>query len=273
MSIPQIDFFLTFAQIQSDMKVLRILAATAGALLLLVGCNRDIKTASVHDEGNVPLTEGSEASLNYSYDVEYLTGGVSREVMDRINTSLVQDQILMGNEEPDMDVKSACELWATGLVEGYQADTESFLDDYDEEASWMYNWEYELDGSFAGADPARHLQTYCVFYREYTGGAHGLFGYSYTVYDLTTGAVVKEEDLFQEGYEDSIAGLLFERVTASLEEQDFEDALMGDPYPNGNFSVDKDGVTWHFNPYEVAVYAAGVLEATLSWNELKPFLK
>ena len=273
MSTRPIEFFLTFGQIYTDMKVLRILAATAGSLLLLAGCNRDIKTASVHDEGNVPLAEGSEASLSYSYDVEYLTGGVSREVMDRINTSLVQDQILMGEEASDMDVKSACEVWANGLVEGYQADTESFLDDYDEEASWMFNWEYELNGSFAGADPARHLQTYCVFYREYTGGAHGLFGYSYTVYDLTTGAVVKEDDLFREGYEDGISELLLEKVTESLEEQSFEDALMGEPYPNGNFSVDKDGITWYFNPYEVAVYAAGVLDATLSWTDLKPFLK
>ena len=43
--------------------------------------------------------------------------------------------------------------------------------------------------------------------------------------------------------------------------------------PNGNFCVREDGVEWLFQPYEVGPYALGIVSATLSWDELTPFLK
>ena len=43
--------------------------------------------------------------------------------------------------------------------------------------------------------------------------------------------------------------------------------------PNGNFSVGKDGVEWIFQPYEAGPYALGIISATLTWQQLQPYLK
>lgn len=40
-----------------------------------------------------------------------------------------------------------------------------------------------------------------------------------------------------------------------------------------NFYVDKDGVTFLFQPYQVAPYSEGMPEVTLSWSELKRLVK
>ena len=42
--------------------------------------------------------------------------------------------------------------------------------------------------------------------------------------------------------------------------------------PNGNFFLDKEGITWSYQPYEVGPYALGIVTATLSWDDLKPYL-
>ena len=52
-----------------------------------------------------------------------------------------------------------------------------------------------------------------------------------------------------------------------------DDFFFSAPYPNGNFSVGKEGITWYFNPYDIAPYALGVIDVTLSWDQLKPLLK
>lgn len=55
--------------------------------------------------------------------------------------------------------------------------------------------------------------------------------------------------------------------------EDGEDLVFGMPEPNGNFSVSEEGVTWTYNPYEIAPYAMGAIELAVRWSDLKPYLK
>ena len=61
------------------------------------------------------------------------------------------------------------------------------------------------------------------------------------------------------------------RMLAEAEED--ADMMFGEPVPNGNFGVSEEGVTWTFNPYEIAPYALGIIDLTVSWADLKPYLK
>ena len=54
---------------------------------------------------------------------------------------------------------------------------------------------------------------------------------------------------------------------------DDPEMLFSAPEPNGNFSVSDTHVTWIYNPYEIAPYAMGSIELSVSWNDLKPYLK
>jgi hypothetical protein len=39
-----------------------------------------------------------------------------------------------------------------------------------------------------------------------------------------------------------------------------------------NFYIDARGVTWQYNPYDIAPYSLGVITVTLTWDQLYPYL-
>lgn len=259
------------------MKTFRTLAAAAAALLLLGACTHEMKTGSVSDERFVPLKEGSEIGLTADYNMEYISGGLPKDVMDRINGTLIRRDLLYDDEWTGTDMREACKHWMEVSCDGYQADAESMLEDMEvdlDDAGWMLNWSYSVSGRFAERCKARGWQSYCCSSTDYTGGAHGMFGETWRVFDLATGEEVEQGDLLADDYdEEALSDLLYENVLEGLDEEEQADGLFGTPEPNENFSVSDEGVTWHYNPYEIAPYAFGVLEATLTWEELKPFLK
>ena len=255
-----------------------ILAAAFAALLLSAGCDRGIRTATASHSGSTPLSEGSEIAYSYSYSMEYLTGGLPQEVVDRINATIIRRDILFAEEDFGSDVRAACKQWEESGIDAYLVDAGEMMDEFDGEDSYMFNWESGIDGAFLPCDKSRGLLTYCCCSNDYMGGAHGMYGENYTVFDTKTGAVVTEEDLFGDGWEETLGGLLAERALeeyADLAEEEgveIDDIFFGSPYPNGNFSVGRDGFTWHYNPYDIAPYAFGVIEVTLGWKELTPLM-
>jgi hypothetical protein len=91
---------------------------------------------------------------------------------------------------------------------------------------------------------------------------------------MTTGEIISEDDLFKPGFRDGVAALLSDALETYLAENDEDgEMLFSMPEPNGNFSVSDTHVTWVYNPYEIAPYVMGAIELSVSWTDLKPFLK
>lgn len=261
---------------KKKMKTIHLMAAAAAALLLAGACTHEasMTTETLAKDGSIPLMEGVEESpsYTYSYSIEYITGGIKKDVMDKID-SKIASFIYSDDEHPQVDVASALQIWETSGVEGYKAEAES-LEDYDPDNSWMYSWSSDISGSFTSRCDARNWQTYVFGGSDYMGGAHPFSYASYYVFDMKTGEVVTEED-FLDVENDDLWELLYERVldSGSVDEESLTDEdLFELPTFNGNFSVNNDGVTWLYNPYEIAAYVYGPLEATLTWDELAPYL-
>ena len=255
------------------MKNKGLYLAAAAAVLVLAGCKHELQTRTFELEDSVDA-ENFDASCNVSCSFEYVTGGVSQEVMDKINASIIANHLLFDEADGATDVPAACKQWAAIMLNGYSGEIEGFASDYDENDSWMLSFEYGRTGQFGDACKSRHLQTYTAAGNSYTGGAHGMYGIGVDVFDMTTGEIVREEDLFAEGYEEGVAALLatsLEKYLAEAEED--ADMMFGEPVPNGNFGVSEEGVTWTFNPYEIAPYALGIIDLSVSWADLKPYLK
>lgn len=253
-------------------KMYYILAAAA-ALLLAASCTQDLRTRTFSYEDSI-LAEQFDSECNVSCEFEYVTGGVSRELQDKINATIVSTHILYDEAEGLNDVPVACERWVAATLESYAGDIEGFSDGFGDDDAWMFNFEYRRTGHFGDACKARHLQTYNASYSEYTGGAHGMDSIVYDVYDMTTGEIISEEDLFAPGFRRGVASLLSDALDAYLAEIDADpQMLFSSPEPNGNFSVSDTHVTWVYNPYEIAPYVMGAIELSVSWSDLKPYLK
>jgi hypothetical protein len=239
------------------------------AALLLAACTHELQTRIIALEDSVQA-EGVDASCEISCSYEYITGGVSQEIMDKINGAIIDRHILFEEFDGSTDVEAACKTWVEEVRNSYSVEGE----DIDEENAWMYNFEFNRSGEFSGACRSRHLQTYTGSDYDYTGGAHGYTGIGHDVFDMTTGEIVTEENLFVEDYYGGVAELLAASLEVYLAEIGEDPEMMfGLPEPNGNFAVSEEGITWTYNPYEIAPYSMGIIDLPVSWADLKPYLK
>ena len=246
-------------------------AAAAAALLLLAGCTRELKTATVADEGKVPMPGGYDSSMTYDYSMEYVTGGLPKQVMDKINEYIVANTFYFDDVVDMPDVPTACKDWVEELTSSYEEDASDFAENFDEEDAWIYNWSFSVAGTFDSACKARDWQTYRISSEDYTGGAHGTFGVSYLVFDLKRGEMIGEEEFLDMDASEELCDLIYDKILEDLDEEMW-DAIYETPTLNGNFRVDDEGVTWIYNPYEIGPYVLGSLTAQLSWDELAPYL-
>lgn len=273
---------LTFAfKSTKKMKKLFSLAAATAALLLAGACTHEegMTTETLEKEGAVPLIEGMELNedapcYSYSYNVQYITGGIKKEVMDKINAKIAGFIIYDDEENPNPDVAGALQAWENSGVEGYKAETEDLPEDFDLDESWMYNWSSYISGNFSSVCEARDWMTYVFGGSDYMGGAHPFSYANYTVFDMKTGDVITEKD-FLDVENDDLWEILYAKVLdgGCIDDEGLtSEDLFELPTFNGNFSVDNEGVTWLYNPYEIAAYVYGPIEATITWDELAPYL-
>jgi hypothetical protein len=103
---------------------------------------------------------------------------------------------------------------------------------------------------------AHYLSLGLSFY-QYTGGAHGLSSATYFNYDLTTGAEIGLNDLFETDfdYQTYINDIIYNAIDA-MGEADMGYAFEGIS-ADQKFYLDGDWIVIYFEPYEIAPYAAG----------------
>ena len=112
--------------------------------------------------------------------------------------------------------------------------------------------------------------------RSFMGGAHGDATVTIANFHPPTGEHIELADLFVNGYEAKLLTLAearFREVRAieegmSLVDAGFSFSESGAFTLPDNFAVEKDGLTFYYNAYDVAPYALGATELTLSYEEL-----
>jgi len=112
-----------------------------------------------------------------------------------------------------------------------------------------------------------------------TGGAHGNLVFDTVLYDRAKKRALKLEDVFTGNY----AAVLSEKIRAALRhdletrEVFVEEMMLAGTEPRAQsfqfFTLRKNGVAFHYAPYEVAPYAAGTSTVELSYTELKDIIK
>ena len=244
------------------MKKLLILAALA---VLATGCQ--LKTSTYCDEQAMPLAEGQADSLLLSVSIEHPVGGAAEEILGKIDKGILATAFDM--EELPGTVEETATRYEDNLKDEYFNEYEGAEVD-----NSVRTWEDHVNGYFSGRY-GRYL-SYMVEYYGFRGGAHGSNTMTPVVFDRKTGDVVPEEAFFADGYRDPVSALLQAHLPEALDGDEealaavFEPTLLA---PNGLYEVTKDGITWYYQPYDIAPYYLGVISITLPWSELKPYIR
>lgn len=116
-------------------------------------------------------------------------------------------------------------------------------------------------------------------YTYSAGAAHGLHGTGYYNIDLQRKGILSEGDLFVDGYSTELTKIIqshllktYGKKTAQELEQS-EGIYVSDLTPNDNFAIGAKGLTYCYNPYEIAPYAMGIIEIFIPYEALTNILR
>lgn len=251
------------------------------ACLLLVGCERNaLQTTSLSSEQVCYLTDAQEDSLTVSIHIEYPTAIGKTDALNNIQRDLKHR--LFGEAYIDMEPQQALDAYVAMLKTEYKINNLPLKEDWEKdnrdfEYAPICCEEQVLTGSVMGE--VKGILSYCVERYVYTGGAHGSNFRQFVNYNLQTGEQIDEEQLFAENYQEPLTQLLLQYMVEQNDEialiQDLQEAgyNVDDIHPNDNFYLAEEGITYVFNPYDIAPYALGETEILIPWSALQNILK
>jgi hypothetical protein len=249
------------------------LSAVAALALITAGCG--LRTRNFDDERAVTLNADCPDTLDLQVNLEYPVGRAPKEALEAMTESILS--FVFDVDTVSGTVEETAGKYIEEVSSGYINDLsnawEQHLADKDEWKDWIYNWYIHVSGSFSKG--WRRYVNYFVGYEEYYGGAHGMYSLTPMVFDRKTGATVSESDLFKEGFEETLGGLLSKHLPEAFEGDDEAMDSVFDPQimPNGSFEVTSKGITYYYQPYEIGPFYLGVISVTVPWKELEPILR
>ena len=116
-------------------------------------------------------------------------------------------------------------------------------------------------------------------YTYSAGAAHGLPATGNYTFDRKSKDVISEGDLFIDGYGPELnkilqRALIKEFGRKSAQEMESKDGIYAaDLTSNDNFRLDDKGMTYTYNPYEIAPFAIGIIEIFIPYEEVRQLLR
>ena len=223
----------------------------------------------------------AKGALSIDIEVEIPLAFTNKDVLKSIRGNIITN--LFGNEYITHSNDSLVQLFAKNLFADYKENNEPLLTVMDSANRYSFNNEHVVSGFSLLSD--KKIYVYGIERYIYMGGAHGLETRNYFNFDLKTGNIITEKDLFNSNYQAELSEIIKKRIVEeskemketketepilSLEDTDFwADSIK----PNGNFYITDESINFVFNPYEIAPYYMGQTEVSIPFNRLKNILK
>lgn len=257
-----------------------IIAGAAGAIRQLL--TPVVVCKDFHFEKTAYLTPDKQDSLFVSFDYAYpvaVKGNPKSNTCRSIQQSVCRT--VFGEAFTEMRPQQALEAYAalkhTEYIQNNFPILQEWQMDSQEHPETMFNEELIIHASPVGI--GRGILSYGMDVYEYTGGAHGNNYLLIQNYDLHTGNTIEEQDLFIDDYYEPLHRLLVAALIAQTDEAASEKDLrrlgysVPDIVPNENFFLSEQGITYVYNPYEIAPYALGRIQILLSYDTLTTLMR
>lgn len=244
-----------------------------GAKTLSFSSYREKKKVSV---GNNPQYPFCDIDINMVYPSGFYDKGKLKKIQDIFLANT------LGESYAGLPPTQAGQLYVQKYIEDYQEEMQGYIDElkkkgepFDpENEEWM---NYTLSLSTNTLFDSHSIWSYGCQTYTYTGGAHGMSGTVYQSIDTETVHAILLSDIFAEK-ETALLTALLKRELMKKEGVGTEEGLTEKGFwpenlsPTENFYVDQKGITWLYNPYEIAPYALGTIRITLSYDQTAPYI-
>lgn len=250
---------------------------------LLWGCAVILLACSTAKEGSDKLEfettkvkktarlENNNASPRFdiSISMPYAKGDGSRARM--INNAIEEEIFMMQGLNMQQAVDSFVSMRCREYIEYFSDFYEK--DKAEGERSGWYECYYNLKAHTK--QNADTIVNYVYELDTYEGGAHGMHIKGVMNFSKNTGRQVTLADVLLPGFEHRLSELLLDKLIKQTKSKDI-DGLREKGYlydmdmaPAQMYMINDNGITFIYNPYEIASFAVGMTELKMSWSELK----
>ncbi len=220
----------------------------------------------------------AKPACNINVNFAFATKASDEQMKDSVNKYLLS--LCFGDKYMGMDPETVPGKYVENYIENYRKDLEPmYLRESAEDSSNVGAWYSYYKGIEGHVQLYRgNLLVYRTDYNEYTGGAHGVYMTSYLNLLLDTLTPIRLDDLFVPTYKDALTDLLWNqlmadnKVTTHEELEDMGYTSTGELTPTENFFLDRDGITFHYNIYEIAPYVMGAIRIKLPYDAVRHLL-
>lgn len=220
-------------------------------------------------------SDTTKGALSVSIQVEIPVAFADKNILDSIRATIISN--LFGEEYVSHSNDSLPSLFAAELDADYKANNGPLVNELDSSSSYSFDNEHTVEGFALLTD--KNIFSYGIDRYVYMGGAHGLETRNYFNFNLKTGKVITEKDLYKDNYIAELTELIKKQIIAQnpviKSKSDLEESIYWTDSikPNGNFYITDESINYVFNPYEIAPYAFGETEVTLPFSLIKNLLK
>ena len=245
------------------------------ALLMLPACTKEIRTETLKLDENIPLHEGSDNNLSLNLDIDFPVSGFSKQCLESVRQAIRTNTFGDAYADCDVPVAELGQLWRNTMADDYLTTNQAMLEEMDmsEEEAPFLNWGFDYKGCFG--ETYQHFVNYLIEKYEYLGGAHGMTAETPLVFDLKTGDIVQYEAFTEhvgaEKLEELIDKHKFDNLKEDIEVYGIEEEnifYVESIEPSSFYTVGEEGLTFYYQPYDVAPYVFGVITITIPWDEL-----
>ncbi|MDR1203364.1 MAG: DUF3298 and DUF4163 domain-containing protein [Tannerellaceae bacterium] len=258
------------------------------ASILTISCQTDKKTITENniqfdsitvDKTYHMLEQSDNPNCNLQIKFIYPLKFGNKDVLNQIRKHFITSYF--GDMYEELTPEQAVDEYVNIYLEDYKSLENDFKEEKEKSkdapvASWFSY--YETSSNEITFNKA-NLLCYSVSFENYTGGAHGAHAHMNYVLNLKTGEIVTEEDIFIEEFQDALALMLVDKIAKQNEVENARELesigffSVDEIFPNGNFLIDEEGITYYFNEYEIAAYVVGITRVKLLYSDIKQLLK
>lgn len=181
----------------------------------------------------------------------------------------------------DHIVKDYIYSYKTDVEKLYEADIHNGMKE--EDVPGWYNYEYDIKTDMeTGKDS---IWNYTVTNFQYTGGAHPNTYSKWINIDKTTGKILTADEVFPKESNKEICSLILKALLKEVNSRMETDTIRSieglqsigilldtDLYIPENFLLEKDGVSFLYNRYEIAPYSTGDFKLNIAYSDIETYL-
>jgi hypothetical protein len=252
------------------------------------GCNNVNTPSGIGEEVTaMSINDTIKIHENYSYaysgeDAPALTVDISLpivELKDVAASARIDSALAMTLFGESTTLRDACDMFVDSRKKDFDEMHDEYINSKDNDTPAFFFSLYDIIGATAQVG-YKECITYIAVHEEYNGGAHPNTFISITNFDPNSGNEITLNDIFKEGYEEQLIAILTEQLmkennAATIEELRDQGFLLFDTemFISNNFALEKESITFLYNPYEIACYAMGHIYVTLDYKSLEEIMK